>query len=51
MNNNSVVMNNAAWLADGGPRPPWKPINWHGTWPYKRAGFWPMPDGAINTYR
>ena len=42
MNNNSLVENNAAWLANGGPRPGWSPYN---------GGFWPMPVGAINTFR
>ena len=34
--------NNAAWLADGGRRPGWKPYN---------GGRWGLPEGAINTYR
>jgi hypothetical protein len=47
MNNNSIVENNSAWLADGGQKPSWL---W--TTPYKwPPAFWPLPDGAINTYR
>ena len=42
MNNRSTVENNAAWLADGGRRPGWKPYN---------GGRWGLPEGAINTYR
>ena len=42
MNNRSDVENNAAWLADGGKRPGWKPYN---------GGRWGLPEGAKNTYR
>ena len=42
MNNRSLVENNAAWLANGGKRPGWKPYN---------GGRWGLPEGEINTYR
>ena len=42
MNNNSIVKNNGAFLADGGKKPGWKPYS---------GGRWRLPDSNINTYR